>query len=198
MASRPERLKTSDAVLRKFCTFRDLLDDDDGVALRSIPGDDRAPLTFRRLRSFIDELDLGRLGLGHASRLCISVPNGPEAAVIFLASCIYTTSAPLNVLLSAAEVAFEFEDLPAAACIVQRGEDNAVVLEECARMGVPAIELVPSLTYVGEFTLEPLITKGSTLPGAIAREAGARSDVALVLHSTRSMCRAAAANAHAR
>ena len=104
---------------------------------------------------------------------------------MFLASSVYCTCAPLNIKLTAAEVAFEFEDLPAAACVVQCHEDNQTVLEMCAHMQVPALELEPSREHVGEFRLEPLAAQRCSLPATIAHsEAGARSDVMLVLHTS--------------
>ena len=79
-------------------------------------------------------------------------------------------------------MAFEFEDLPAKACIVQRGMDNDVVFGLCASMNVPAIELIPSLEYVGEFEL--IASLRCPPPAAVPRELGGRSDVALVLHTS--------------
>ena len=40
------------------------------------------------------------------------IPNGPEAAVVFLSLALRCTFAPLNVALIEGEVNFEFEDLP--------------------------------------------------------------------------------------
>ena len=181
----PGRLPSSEVVRRSFCTVRDVLSNDEqAIALRAVPGDlRRQQMSFGRLQQFVSQLDLARFGLTQGMRLCICVPNGPEAALAFLACSIYCTCAPLNPCLTAAEVAFEFEDLPAAACIVQRGEDNTIVLHECERARVLAIELLPSIDVVGEFSLSAQRPSG-TPPVTVERELGARSDVALVLHTS--------------
>ena len=180
-----DRLASHAAVQHRFSAIRDILPDDDAaIALRSVPGDPRRPLTFGRLQRFLAGFDVARFGIAQGSRLCISLPNGPEAAVAFLVTSLYCTCAPINVALTAAELAFEFEDLPASACIAQRGEDNTILLAECVRLHVPLLELVPSADVVGEFTLGPFATESGALPSAVSRELSARSDVALVLHTS--------------
>ena len=175
------RLQSAEAVAAAFTTVLDLIpaDEGGGIAIRAVPDDERLPLTFERLQRFVSQFDVSRFGLVQGSRLCSSIPNGPEAAVLFLAGARYCTYAPLNQQLTASEVAFEFEDLPASACIVQRGEDNTTVLELCASKGVVALELTPSNDHVGEFSLTALLPTAAVPPGLVTR-----GDVCLVLHTS--------------
>ena len=43
------------------------------------------PLTHGKLRAFVDALDLNeRFGLKRTDNVCTAIPNGPEAAVLFV------------------------------------------------------------------------------------------------------------------
>ena len=88
-----------------FRTYVDLLPREDAtVSVRGVVGDERPPCTTGMLKKFIADFDLGALGIGQGDRLCASIPNGPEAALAFLACSVYCTYAPLNPALTAAEV----------------------------------------------------------------------------------------------
>ena len=196
-----------------FQTYVDLLPRDDAtVSVRGVVGDERLPCTTGRLKNFIADFNLGALGIGQGDRLCASIPNGPEAALAFLACSVYCTYAPLNPALTAAEVEvphggirtrpgrtrpfscpgapelvsgaqFEFEDMPAKAVIVRQGiEHTHIVLDVAKRMNVPVIEMVVESAHVGAFSLRWL-SASNVLPPT-SRIAGTRQDVCLVLHTS--------------
>ena len=125
------REAASKAAQRTFHTYADLLPAEDStICVRAVSGDNRKPCTAKMLKDFIATLDLGSLGIGQGDRLCASIPNGPEAALAFLSMSMYCTYAPLNPALTAAEVEFEFEDLPAKAVIVQNDMQSYILNEK--------------------------------------------------------------------
>ena len=97
-------------------------------AVRSDGG--RPPTTVGQLKEFVAALDLGALGIGQGDRLCASIPNGPEAALAFLACSVYCTFAPLNPALTAAELEFE----------AQKGQEVLLAMRE---------DRIPVLGYFG-------------------------------------------------
>ena len=123
-----------------------------------LSADGRRPLTHGAARAFIlDGVRLAQHGLGKAARVVFAVPNGPEAALGFLALSVRCTLAPLNLKLAASDIAFELEDLPADAVIVGANAKGCKKLVECARhASVPVLVLVPDAVTAGVFTLEPL------------------------------------------
>eukprot|EP00966_Prymnesium_polylepis_P097094 2248669-Prymnesium_polylepis.3 len=58
--------------------------------------------------------------------------------------------------VSAAELEFELEDMPARALVVQAGADNQMSIGIVTRMKVPLIELSSSQAVAGIFSLRPL------------------------------------------
>ena len=78
-------------------TIRELLafGDDDATALIAPDG---AALTYRGLREVVDSLsrEFAAHGVRAGDRIAISVPNGPTAAIAFLASACCAAAAPLN------------------------------------------------------------------------------------------------------
>ncbi|KAH8057009.1 ligase [Aureococcus anophagefferens] len=129
------------------------------------------PLTHGRLRAFVDALDLNeRFGLKRTD------------------NCVF---APLNPQLTAPEIEFELEDLPAHAMILmearlpaQKGnalyESPKLVLECCDANSVPVITLLPDASVAGLFTLDSELSK---TPGPAVPKA-TKDDLALVLHTS--------------
>jgi acyl-coenzyme A synthetase/AMP-(fatty) acid ligase len=112
------------------------------------------------------------------------VPNGPLAATAHMVISQFCVHAPLNVNLIASEMAFEFSDLPADAIVVQKGEAvNALALQLAAEMNKPVIELVPSASELGCFTLRWL-ERRELQPNAARRAMGARGDLSLIVHTS--------------
>ena len=175
------RQHASEAIKEAFESYLDLLPGDKQPAIRSVHGG--TPLAFDQLKEFIRTLDLARFGIGQGDRMCSCLPNGPEAAVAFLAFSCYCTYAPLNPALDDAEVRFEFDDLPAKAVVVEEGNPiNKVTLAAAAEMGVSVLELTPlgGRTGAGTFSIWQA---RSALP-AVPRELGRRGDICLVLHTS--------------
>jgi acyl-coenzyme A synthetase/AMP-(fatty) acid ligase len=188
------RTSTRHAAAKPFTTFLDLLPSSDAIAIRSTPDDARRELRFASLATSAGlvslRFQLGGLGFGQGDRLCSCLPNGPCAAVAFLALAPCCTYAPLNPALAPAELEFELEDMPAAALIVQHGQDNAAALRMAEKLSIPALELVPSDTLVGDFQLVPLHGLAPPPPAKEQRahsdkvRPAARHDIALVLHTS--------------
>ena len=109
-------MSTSDAAQLKWQSFYDLIEGTpERVFLREV-SNARRPLDFARLKSFIaQEIPLHTFGIGQGDRLCVVIPNGPEAAVCFLGMSLFCTYAPLSTKLTPSALQFEFEDLPAKA-----------------------------------------------------------------------------------
>ena len=116
-------------------------------------------MTHSGLKRFIETgVDLGLLGLGlsRGSRICLALPNGPEAATCFLALATRCPVAPINLDISEGAARAQLADLPAAAVVLCRGHGPASDrLEALATtMGIPVVDLVPDRAGAGMFTLE--------------------------------------------
>jgi acyl-coenzyme A synthetase/AMP-(fatty) acid ligase len=180
-------MSASDAAQLEWKSFYDLIEGTpDRVFLREV-GNARRPLDYAKLKSFIAEgISLHEFGVGQGDRLCVVIPNGPEAAVCFLGMSLFCTYAPLSTKLTPSALKFEFEDLPAKAVVVMSGlQDDSTVLRVAKECGnLPIIELSPSEQDVGLFTLQwrpgseqiPALKVGRVWP--------TRDDVALVLHTS--------------
>jgi acyl-CoA synthetase (AMP-forming)/AMP-acid ligase II len=153
----PIRPDASEAVALPFDTILDLLPADDAPAIIGTEG--RRPLTFSRLISQSRGLNLSKFGIGPTDRVAVAIPNGPEAASALLAFTYACAYAPLNPRLTHAELAFELEDLPAKAVVVQRGErelNNGRIIEVARAMRLSILELVPSTAEAGAWELHSL------------------------------------------
>ena len=150
----------------------------------SARGGGRVDLTYGRLLALMQQhASLARLGIGRTDRVCSALPNGPEALTAFLAFSLACTYAPLNRALTEAELTFEFDDLPAKALVVMRGDPQAALARQVAEKmpnRVLIIEMVPSATEAGWFELEAL-TDAQELD---APPAPTRDDTCLVLHTS--------------
>lgn len=141
----------------------------------------RAPLTYGRLRTHIDNVikKLNEMGVGRNDRVAIVLPNGPEMAVLFIAVACCATSAPLNPAYRADEFDFYLSDLKTKALVVQSGMDSPARAVAHAR-GIPIIELLPILeAEAGIFTITGDASSHPTHDGFAQPD-----DVALVLHTS--------------
>ena len=179
------QLTAREAWDKSWQSHYDLLPGNDRVFLRGID-DNRQPLTYARLKSFIaNELSLHDFGIGQGDRLCVIIPNGPEAAVCFLGMSLQCTYAPLSTKLTPAAFQFEFEDLPAKAVVVLAGlPDGDDILTVAAHNNLPVIELCPSTEDVGLFTLQWRSGSHQLMPLDVGRVWPKREDIALVLHTS--------------
>ena len=182
----PHQLTAHEAWKQTWQSHYDLLPDDDRVFLREVGGR-RRPLEYGRLKSFIaNDLNLHDFGIGQGDRLCVIIPNGPEAAVCFIGMSLQCTYAPLSIKLTRAALQFEFDDLPAKAVVVLAGlpddDDKLTVAALCGNL--PIIELCPSAEDVGLFTLQWRSGSPQLPPLSAGRVWPKREDIALVLHTS--------------
>jgi acyl-CoA synthetase (AMP-forming)/AMP-acid ligase II len=84
-------------------------------------------LTFEDLRRQIDGLSaqLNAFGIGRNDRVALVLPNGPAAAITFLAVAGCATAAPLNPAYREDEFRFYMDDLGARALITLEGDASA-------------------------------------------------------------------------
>ena len=180
------QLTTEQAAAKDFRCWFDCLPRTDDAALRSTDPKVQA-LTYNELARFVnDELRamVPHFGIERTDRLCVVIPNGPEAAVA-LAFTLFCTYAPLNPNLQDHEFEFEFEDLPAKALVVMRGAGSDGAIKTAVRMQIPVIEMVPQGRVAGLFRLEWLHNNALLEPLPMARaDWPARDDIALVLHTS--------------
>ena len=116
--------------------------------------DDRAAMTHSGLKRFIETgVDLGLLGLGlsRGSRICLALPNGPEAVTCCLALATRCPVAPINLDISEGAARAQLADLPAAAVVLCRGHGPASDRPEAlaTTMGIPVVDLVPDRAVAG-------------------------------------------------
>ena len=134
-------------------------------------------MTHSGLKRFIEAgVDLGslNLGLSRGSRICLALPNGPEAATCFLALATRCPVAPINLDISEGAAKAQLADLPAAAIVLCRGHGAASNRLEAlaATMGIPVIDLVPDPAVAGLFTLvHAAATAGAGADGGAAEAA---------------------------
>jgi oxalate---CoA ligase len=142
----------------------------------------RDPMTYRILLDHIDDLRgrLGAMGFGPASRLAMILPNGPEAAVAFLAAASCAAAAPLNPAYLESELEFQLSDLRADAVIVLDGGDSAAT-RVARSMGIRLLRIA----------IEPLSARGwlqlkdcDNAATNIIHEAPASDHPALLLHTS--------------
>lgn len=102
----------------------------------------RSSLSYQQLFAQVQKIreQLNDLGIGQADRVAVSLPNGPEMAVAFLAVASRATCAPLNPTYNAEEFKFYLGDLEARAAIVPAGAPSPL-REVCQALGIPVLEL---------------------------------------------------------
>ena len=148
----------------------------------AILAEDGSVLSHAGLRHTLERLrhDIRALGVDVDDRIAIVVPNGPAAAVAFLAAAVTGCAAPLNPRYRADELRFYLEDLGAGVLIT--GPDGGEAAREAAGDGVLQLrmegtpdrfELVVDGPRPGALPAE---SPDSAIPGA--------DDVALVLHTS--------------
>jgi oxalate---CoA ligase len=133
-------------------------------------------LTFDELRRQIASLagQLNAFGIGRGDRVAIVLPNGPEAAITFLAVTQTATAAPLNSAYREDEFRFYMDDLGAKALITLESDAAAVH----AAAGDHVVRL-PLTGAAGSYSFE----SGGRSPEGEPDWVGP-DDVALVLHTS--------------
>jgi acyl-CoA synthetase (AMP-forming)/AMP-acid ligase II/thioesterase domain-containing protein/acyl carrier protein len=141
----------------------------------------RASLTYKGLSNQVDVTveSLHAMGVGRNDRVAMVVPNGPEAAVAFLAVSSGAVSAPINPYLQAEEFDFLLSDLKPRAFIIQSGIDSPAI-NIAEKREIPIVRLSPVLEEsAGVFALSSN-RKDRLSAGGFAES----DDVALVLHTS--------------
>ena len=167
----------------------------------AVLAEDGSSLSYDELRATVASLRyrMRALGVGTEDRIAIVVPNGPAAAMAFLAAAITGCAAPLNPRYRADELRFYLEDLGASVLIT--GESGGEAAGEAAG------ENVLRLRMQGTLETFELVPEPGTRTGPPSGESAApgADDVALVLHTSgttsrpkivplrqRNLCRSAA------
>ncbi len=154
-------------------TVRELLafGADDAIAL---VGPDGSTLDYRGLRRVVESLggEFSAYGVTSTDRVAISVPNGPTAAITFLASACRAAAAPLNPKYRESEFEFYLRDLNPKLLIVAADSGDAV-LAAAATVGVTVAVIDGSLSGL---TLGKAPVAGGATPTA--------DDAGLLLHTS--------------
>lgn len=121
---------------------------------------DRTPLSWSAVSDLTQQVvaELRNSGIGRRDVVAWSLPNGPEAASLFLAVASGAIAAPLNPGYRAAELRPYLADLkPALMVVPASGSPDAE--EACAAAGIPVARLTPE-KGAGDFSLpiEPVAT----------------------------------------
>ncbi|MCE9622636.1 MAG: AMP-binding protein [Actinomycetia bacterium] len=136
---------------------------------------DGETLDYRGLRGVVDALgrELSAFAVGAGDRVAISVPNGPIAAITFLASARIAAAAPLNPKYRESEFEFYLKDLNPKLLIVSADSGDAV-LAAAATVGVTVATVTGAM---GELTLgKPSSAEVAEWPSA--------DDAGLLLHTS--------------
>jgi oxalate---CoA ligase len=143
----------------------------------------REALSYAGLRALAERTtrDLNAMGIGRGDRVAIVLPNGPEAATVFLTVASAATAAPLNPGYRRAEFDFYLSDLNAKALLIP-ADTESPARDIANERGIPIIDLVVDVDQpAGEFTLK----RFSTISLHPSRSGPTQSeDVALVLHTS--------------
>ena len=88
---------------------------------------DGPTLTFAQMRLQVEHLtgQLNAVGVARGERVALVTPNGPEAALTFLAATACATAAPLNPAYREDEFRFYMDDLNAKVLITLPGDAEA-------------------------------------------------------------------------
>jgi acyl-CoA synthetase (AMP-forming)/AMP-acid ligase II/acyl carrier protein len=116
---------------------------------------DRKAMSFELLKRQVDDSvhRLRAFGIRRNDRVALVLPNGPEAAVAFIAVASCATSAPLNPAYRATELRCYLHDLKPAALIRQEAMDFAAG-EVAEELGIPVFRLFPEThEEAGRFSL---------------------------------------------
>jgi len=134
-------------------------------------------LSFAQLRQQVSHLagQLNALGIGRNDRVAMVLPNGPEAAIAFLAVAACSTAAPLNPGYREDEFRFYMDDLRAKALITL--PDDAAAAHAAAGSDVLRLALAGT---PGSYAL---LADGTAAQSAEPQYAQP-DDVALVLHTS--------------
>ena len=138
------------------------------------------PLSYANLLEFSRTIGDGlfpseRRGEG-PPRLATVIRNSAASAVAFVSLTRRWTLAPLSAAISRGELAFELDDLPAAAVLLDDAVAQAWVRSECDARGIPVFSFRPDGVRAGAFSCggrRPLSIKLSRRANLGTRRRGA-------------------------
>ena len=138
---------------------------------------DGVTLSYGQLRGQVEHLagQLSALSVGRGDRVAFVLPNGPAAAIVFLAVASCATAAPLNPAYREEEFRFYMDDLGAKALVT--------LPNDAAPAHAAAPPQTRRLTLIGEPGALTLALDGQEVAPETPRYAGP-DDVALVLHTS--------------
>ena len=178
----PRQLSSAEASQFAFNSLLDLMPTDSRPFIVPVHPDvdTRVAMSFRKLHEMAATLAKDpALARFHGHRIAVVLPNGPELAACFLALSLTVQVAPLNPELSADELDFALQDLPAVAVVVRKGMQALL-----PTLNVPIIELIPDPITCGCFSLNMgHIKPEPELPPSRAEDR-TRGRVALVMHTS--------------
>jgi len=151
---------------------------DEALSIGGIVGSEVRVLSYGELRGQVARLagQLRGAGIERADRVAFVLPNGPEAAILFLAVTSCSTAAPLNPNYKEEEFRFYLDDLRARALVTRAGVPSDAALAARPE-GVVHFELA------GEPGALELTCNGEPLPSAPV-DAPGPDDIALILHTS--------------
>jgi oxalate---CoA ligase len=157
-------------------TILDILGSGEGTApALVVPGG--PTLSFDDLREQVEVLagQLAGAGIGPRDAVALVLPNGPEAAIGFLAVAACAVAAPLNPAYREEEFRFYLYDLQAKALITSAAQPNASA--EAAAGAILKLELAGE---AGHYKLR----SDSAAPSSASPRFASPDDVSLVLHTS--------------
>ncbi len=165
-------------ILDLYDPLKTILASGTGVAIKAI---DRENLNYEELHEVVQFFgsQLNYLGVHPGQTIGLVLPNGPEAATVFLSIANFATAAPLNPSYTQEEFYFYLNDLSARLLLVLENEDTPA-RSAAERLSIPVLEIRP-LQKAGEFVL---VDKNGIVPTKPQVLRNKKDDVALVLHTS--------------
>jgi acyl-CoA synthetase (AMP-forming)/AMP-acid ligase II len=157
------------------------------------PIDTSKSTTHADLAAFVEDFDMRKFGIAYGCRVALILPNGPHLAVCLICTVSRWCAAPINSTGPAHEIQSELESTKAQVVIILRGRtNNDAVISAATALGLGVLELIPSPSKSGLFTLEMSIlvpvsasaathTVAETVPGF---KAYSHPETVLLLHTS--------------
>eukprot|EP00439_Symbiodinium_sp_Y106_P004175 s6292_g1.t1 len=182
-----------------FVTWADFREGQPLTPLVSSGSGDRAPICFQQLRELTETRlrpSLRSQQLKPGDRVAALVPNGPEAASLFLSLLMCGLCyGPLDPSMTRIEIEFALRDLPASVLVLSDSLASvSVALAEMAAqsLGIKVMKLKASTDTAGLFTLRgapgpasdpsaPIAAGYGEMPELVTRS---RHEVGLALHTS--------------
>ncbi len=139
-------------------------------------------LSYGSLRAHAEDIAarLRSLGVGKNDRVAIVLPNGPEAAVAFLAATLCGTAAPLNPAYRREELEFYLDDLNAKLLIVDANAPGPASAVAAAK-GITILRVACGASATAGMLVSPDLDAAASRPAATDVAPG---DIAMVLHTS--------------